>query len=472
MRKAYEMGFGKTASEYENVSLDIQGKIPLWIEGELIRNGPGTFRVGDEHYRHWFDGLAMLHKFSIKAGKVGYSNRFLGCKAYDQALQTGRIVFSEFATDPCDKLFHRLKTLFRPKLTDSAKVNVAYFDSRYLALGETPMQIEFDRKTLESCGVYQYDQNHMHVTTVHPYIDTRRGELYNLVIRFGRKSTYQLIRSTGKTSEPVARIKTTHPAYIHSFGTSPNYFILVEYPFRVYPLNILLSGKPFIENYRWQPERGTRFYVISRQNGKTVCHLETEPFFAFHHVNAFEKDDQLFIDLIKYPTAEIIESFYLDKIKSEKKPLPGGRLVRFSVDLLAGKLEQYELSDEDVELMRFDHERFNMSPDYNIVYSTGLDKKAGNSFYDQLTKINLSLHHSRIWHEKGCFPGEPVFVGKPGRTKEDQGVVMSVVLDENAGRSFLLILDAETFAELARVNAPHACLFGYHGEFFQDTEQL
>jgi beta,beta-carotene 9',10'-dioxygenase len=49
-----------------------------------------------------------------------------------------------------------------------------------------------------------------------------------------------------------------------------------------------------------------------------------------------------------------------------------------------------------------------------------------------------------------------------------EGGGLSVVLDENTGRSFLLILDANTFLEIARVDAPHAILFGYHGEFFQD----
>jgi beta,beta-carotene 9',10'-dioxygenase len=45
-------------------------------------------------------------------------------------------------------------------------------------------------------------------------------------------------------------------------------------------------------------------------------------------------------------------------------------------------------------------------------------------------------------------------------------VVLSVVLDADAGRSFLLVLDAGTFQELARAEAPHHVPFGFHGQFF------
>ena len=46
--------------------------------------------------------------------------------------------------------------------------------------------------------------------------------------------------------------------------------------------------------------------------------------------------------------------------------------------------------------------------------------------------------------------------------------MLSVVLDSAAERSFLLILDAESFEEVARAEAPHHIPFGFHGQFFRD----
>ena len=44
-------------------------------------------------------------------------------------------------------------------------------------------------------------------------------------------------------------------------------------------------------------------------------------------------------------------------------------------------------------------------------------------------------------------------------------MVLSVVLDSAAGRSFLLVLDAGSFEELARAEAPQRIPFGFHGDF-------
>ncbi|MDQ5832550.1 MAG: carotenoid oxygenase family protein, partial [Actinomycetota bacterium] len=47
------------------------------------------------------------------------------------------------------------------------------------------------------------------------------------------------------------------------------------------------------------------------------------------------------------------------------------------------------------------------------------------------------------------------------------GVVLSVVLDTAAARSFLLVLDAGSFEELARAEAPHHIPFGFHGQYMR-----
>jgi carotenoid cleavage dioxygenase-like enzyme len=69
------------------------------------------------------------------------------------------------------------------------------------------------------------------------------------------------------------------------------------------------------------------------------------------------------------------------------------------------------------------------------------------------------------WSVAGAYPGEPVFVPRPGGTDEDDGAVLSVVLDARAATSYLLVLDARTFEERARAIAPHHIPFGFHGMF-------
>ena len=54
---------------------------------------------------------------------------------------------------------------------------------------------------------------------------------------------------------------------------------------------------------------------------------------------------------------------------------------------------------------------------------------------------------------------------RAGAEDEDDGVLLSVVLDSRTERSFLLVLDARSLEELARAEVPHHIPFGFHGQF-------
>jgi len=467
MAKAFDIGFGQTKDEITIDDLSVKGTIPSWIEGDLIRNGPGTFKVGNEDFRHWFDGLAMLHRFSFRKGKVSYQNKFLECKAYNESIEKNKIVYSEFATNPDFSPLERVKSIFKSPMTDSAKVNIAQIGKKVLALSETPMQIEFDPKTLQTLGTFNYDSKvNRHVTTVHPHFDRFKNKSYNLTTRFNRISRYRILE-VEKSQQPklICSIPTEEISYMHSFGMSPNYFTITEFPFSVNPLKILLSGKPFIENYTWKPKKGTIFHVIDRNSRKLVAKIMAEPFFSFHHINSFEKEGLLYVDIAAYKDAEVVKAFYLDTIKENKSKLPLAEFRRYQINLSEKTINYKVIGEEIMELPRFNHSVYNMRDDYRYIYGVGVNKDKPQSFYNQLIKLDLKENKLKTWFEKGCYPGEAVFIGKPDEKAEDNGVILSVVLDEKNGTSFLLILDAADFKEIGRAEVPHPILFGYHGEY-------
>jgi beta,beta-carotene 9',10'-dioxygenase len=90
------------------------------------------------------------------------------------------------------------------------------------------------------------------------------------------------------------------------------------------------------------------------------------------------------------------------------------------------------------------------------------------NFIDNLVKLDLENNAISSWYEKGCYPGEPVFVATPEAANEDDGVILSVVLDAKKARSFLLILDASSFRDLARAEVSHHIPFGFHGNYFAE----
>jgi carotenoid cleavage dioxygenase-like enzyme len=72
LKNMSQLGFTNLEEEVMLDDLHVQGKIPEWLSGSLIRNGPAKFDLDKQSLKHWFDGLAMLHKFSFNAGKVTY----------------------------------------------------------------------------------------------------------------------------------------------------------------------------------------------------------------------------------------------------------------------------------------------------------------------------------------------------------------------------------------------------------------
>lgn len=475
---AYSSGFRSLNVEHEGLNLKVEGEIPDWLSGSLIRNGPAKFEVGDNRVNHWFDGLAMLHKFRFADGDVTYSNRFLRTRTFRKAVEEGTLA-NQFATS--GSYLKRLRSFFRQP-TDNANVHVTTLGGEYVALTETPRRVRIDPRTLSVQGHLHYDDDlNGHHVTAHPQHDHRRDETVGYMTEFGRLNQYHIYRIPDDRPERIliTSINVDRPAYLHSFALTPAYVVIIESPYVVNPLRFLLpGGGGFINQFRWCPERGTRCLVVKRTSGKLVSTLRTTPFFFFHTVNAFESDDAVVIDLITYDDATIIENLFLASLDrqptdidaSQDRKLPAGAaegvLTRVHIPLDGSDDIRRQSLYEGIELPRITPATRMHSHRYVYGQATGQEGRTG------LVKVDIEAISSRKWHEEGSYAGEPVFVADPesGSTlaDEDRGVVLALVLDAETERSLVLVLDGETFAERARAYLPHHVPFGFHGDFFPE----
>jgi beta,beta-carotene 9',10'-dioxygenase len=429
----YALGFASLDREVSKIPLAVEGAFPEWLGGSLIRTGPAKFEVRQQNYQHWFDGLAMLHCFDLRGGGVTYSNRFLRSESYCEAMAQGRIARGEFMTDPCRTLFGRVMSFFKPKPTDNGCISVSVLGGQLVALPETPLPVRFDARTLEKLGILDYHKSVQgQVSTAHPHHDGRRG--YSYVIHMGRKSTYRIFADEAGSQRVLCELPVGRPAYMHSFGMSQRFLVLAEFP---------------------------------------LARARASPCFAFHHVNAHETDGAVLVDLLAYRDASIIEQLRLDRLRSREPINVTAPLTRIRVPLggvkEAAEATQEVLCPSPIELPRINYGRC-AGRLYRYVWGTG--QTVPENFMDNITKIELGAQQraqTRTWHEDSCYPGEPVFVPRPGGTEEDDGVLLSVVLDPRKQRSFLLVLDAATLEERARAAVPHHIPFGFHGNHFADS---
>jgi carotenoid cleavage dioxygenase-like enzyme len=380
----------------------------------------------------------------------------------------GDLKFSEFATDPCKSIFKKIQSYVFPTLpnmTDNPKIHVAKINEKFMALGETPMMVEFDADTLKKTGVNEIiPGGFAYKTTAHPHFEN--GNAYNLVVKFGMNSFYRIYDMSKPGSKPLAQVPVKQPAYLHGFGMSKNYFIIAAGPLVVTPIELLFWKRPYIENHKWLPKEGTEFIVIDKRTGKLSARLHTEASFNFHHINAWEEGDDLVMDINAYDDASIVFKYYLKELENPELELPFGTVRRYRINLRSKKINYHKISEDCIELPRIDYHRYNTNGAYQNVYGVSIHPQKRKGFYNSLVKINTNTGQSVYWAEDDCYPGEPCFIPSPDSKSDEDGVLVSIVLDGKHENSFLLLLDATTMNEIARARVEHPVVYGFHGEYF------
>lgn len=458
-QNAFQQAVQSVDESPKRVALPIRGELPPWLTGMLLRNGPGRWDFEQQEVNHWFDGLSMLHSFDFADGGVNYSNRFVRSNAYRAATEDGKIGFSEFASDPCRTRFQRVQSIFRPTLTDNTNVNVHRFGDQFIAMSELPMAIEIDPNTLETLGVAF--KNPDMFASAHPQQDVPHDAMINLSCKLGARSWQSFFRLApqGKP-ERIARFNRRLPTYQHSFGISDRWLVFTEFPFVVDPIDILRTGRPFIENFEFRPARDTKITIVDRETGEIGGVWHAEPGFCFHHVNTFEEDGELFVDLCRYDDTSIVEQLYLKDLRAGEQ-VSAGYLHRYRLTPGRKRADEWRVSETPIELPRINYSA-NNGKAYRYAYGVSTTDQAS---LNRIVKVDTTTGEALTWGEGDLAVGEPVFVASPDKLSEDDGVLLSVVLDGDAGRSFLLVLDAEDLTEVARAEVSHRIPAGFHGNY-------
>jgi carotenoid cleavage dioxygenase-like enzyme len=461
------------ASAETSVTLDVEGELPPWLDGTFLRNGPGQFAVGGRALAHWFDGLALPRRYGFDpaAGTVDYRVRYLRSETYRGA-RTGRLVSDQFDTPAgfATGLRGRVARLTRPTLTDNASVSFARVGDRLAAVTETPRMVAIDPETLESGPTFEHDDGlDLTGSLGHVHHDPVRGETVNLGVRYGRKSEYVLTRRPdgARAREVVARVGVDRPSYVHSFALTPRYAVVTLSPFVTRPRDLLLADT-FLGAFSWRPERGTRLLVVDRETSD-VTRFQTDPFLVFHNAAAFADGDRVTLDLVAHPDHRAVTGLSLAALRSGTPGLPAGRLRRVRLDLADGSVASRTLHGGAVEFPTLDYGAAVREGPHRVVYLAATDPDPPIGLPTRVDRLDLATGDRRSWARPGTYPGEPLFVPRVPASDRDaeakSGVLLVELLNPDADRTALVVLDARTLDRLARVDLPHALPLGFHGQY-------
>lgn len=478
----------------------VEGRIPAWLNGTYLRNGPGMWEVGDHAFHHVFDGYGTLVRVSFQGsrGHATGAHRQIESDAYKAAMAQGRPdpvmrEWSQLCPSEPGSLVDRLRRVVGlatgAGTSDNANTAVLPLgDGRVVCLADvTKSSVLVDPQTLATVGKLRFtDSLWCPVQCVHPVVTTG-GEVLTLLPDFARRG-YMLARMSAGSNrrEVIGKVRcrggTTGPAWVHSFAVTDKFVVMPEMPIRYSVAHLLSAERTPLYIMDWLPDSGSYIHVICRSTGNTVASVEVPPFVAFHFINAYEENGDdggarpsaIIADCCEYyADPAIIQALDLHRLRSPEaaKDFPESRVARFRIPLdgsAMGELKTVLDPDEHgrgVELSTINPAY--VGKEYRYLYACTARRPC--NFFNALSKMDLLEKEAKSWHEEGTVPSEPFFVARPGATNEDDGVVISTVSTMD-GEGYVLLLDAATFEEIARLQLPYGIPFGFHGCWIPDNK--
>ncbi|KAM0053618.1 putative oxidoreductase [Helianthus debilis subsp. tardiflorus] len=463
--------------------LVVEGEIPQWLNGTYLRNGPGLWHIGDYNFRHLFDGYATIVRLQFENGRLVMAHRQIESDAYKAARKNNKLCYREFSEVPKHDNFLSyigdLANLFSgASLTDNANTGVVQLgDGRVVCLTETIKgSIVINPNNLETLGKFEYsDSLGTLVHSAHPIVTA--SEFLTLLPDLLNPG-YQVVRMEPGSNERkvIGRVDCRggpSPGWVHSFPVTEHYVVVPEMPLRYCAQNLLRAEPTPLYKFEWHPESKGYMHVMCKASGKLVASVEVPLFVTFHYINAYEDKDEdgrvtgVIVDCCEHnANPAILDKLRLQNLRSWSGDdvLPDARVGRFKIPLDGSPNgELVDALNPDEHGRGMDMCSINpayLGKKYRYAYACGAQRPC--NFPNTITKIDFEDKKAKSWYDEGSVPSEPFFVARPGATKEDDGVVISMVSDKN-GEGYALILDASSFEEIARAKFPYGLPYGLHG---------
>jgi all-trans-8'-apo-beta-carotenal 15,15'-oxygenase len=424
------------AREHPFTPLAVHGRLPDDLAGILYRNGPARFSTGTRP--HWFDGDGAVAAVRFADSGAQGAARLLHTPSLDGDAARARPRYGAFR-QPISHA-QRLRALAGGQaVRNVANINVLPWQGRLFALYEGTLPLEIDGDTLASLGETDLDGLVRGGWNAHPRRVASRHTVYQFGVRIARKV---MLDVCALPSQGPARHLVSLPLpgvmELHDFFATDNHLVFALAPLWCSALEMLRVGS-FVESLRWRPQEPTTLIVIPIDRPDRWQRIETEPFFFWHSVNAFERDGGriLVLDLVRYADFASTKE-PLDRLSDgEPPPRPQGALWRGTIDL-AGRTARWE-------------PRYESPCEFGVVHrdvqgrphrQAWLCAASGSEGLDAIACVTPEDGRARLLGlDAGCEVSEPAVVPRGAGGAEDNCYVLAQIADHRAGASFVGVWD-------------------------------
>ena len=478
-------GYRPVRSELSHAPITVTGQLPTDLEGVYLRNGTNV-QFDPTHIRlHAFAGAGMLHQVQIRDGAATYSNAYIRTPRFEIEHHAGREVYPDFsdiagggtaAIDKTALVTERVEKGLLPDLTTfeltPGSTSIRHHHGKLYCLQETGYAFVLDtdvsdgRLTIDGTGRIETWQGEWEGPfSAHPRVQPITGDVYNLSIQPSGAIIAGLIRRGQLVRQSTVNdASTDRMGWLHDFFLTENYLIFPDISVRLHPERLM---QPDGSVFRFNDTYPMRWGVLPRQfdESTVVRWFETDrPATVWHVINAWERhDEEGAAEIALYSPA--FPSYPAD-VPIHTPEEPPAQVWSWVLNL-----ETNEISSQTL-LIDHGYERPSLNLDYvgkPSRYCYLLDEHGDGYMGKGVLKYDLFEEAGAGYLDYGeMYGGEALFIPRPSSSAEDDGYLVDLLMDDHSAE--LIIIDARTMTELARLHLPQRVPFGVHACWLNPQE--
>lgn len=433
--------------------LAVEGALPAELRGTLYRNGPGLHGQFGQRYAHPFEGDGAVTAIRFDGtGAVGAA-RLVQSAGLVAERAAGRILYGTGVP-----WLRKMTNLVRGRQKNTANTSVVVWQGRLFALMEGGKPTELDPRDLTTRGETDLGGTVVSMFSAHPHRVAARRAIYNFGLEYGRQTrlhVYEL--PDAAPARHLAAIPLPFAPMLHDFIATPSHLVFFLSPVKVSVPRILFGVGDFSDYFRWRPELGTEVICVPIDAPDQPVRFTVDAFYQWHFANAHSYGTELVVDYVRYPSFDSFTE--IGDLTRAPTALDEGRPHRAVIDLAARTLVDHPLSDHSAEFPTVAPRVTGARHAYTYLAVDGL---AAVGKLDHATGALVA--HALPATQRAT---EPVFVPRPGGTREDDGWLLVLCHDGPSSRAFAAVYDAARVADgpLARAWFDHHVPITFHGVF-------
>jgi len=462
--------FAPARFDAQVLDCELRGSLPADLDGAFYR------MHADWLYPPKFTDEASLSAdgyisvFRFRSGVVDYRGRYVLTDRFGRQHAARHQLYGYYRNPYTDDPLVRDPA--NPGKRTSANTTPVILAGRLYATKEDGLPYRIDPNTLETLGQETFGGRWESQTfTAHPKLDPATGELVAFGYEAGGLASRQVFMGTfGKDGalRHTVRFEVPYATMLHDMAITRDHVILPGGSMVTDPQR-LAAGKI---HWGWDGSRGSFYGIIPRRGSAPIRWFRGPERSIVHTANAWSEGGKVHLDL---PLADGNTWPFFPDIHGARFRMHPNTLRRLTFDLdrdedVCG--EQVLFAQEITSFTRID-DRF-ATQAHRYVYVQFADR--GRPFRGQLPRDPRAQPNNSLarfdMHDRSMttfFAGEshvlqePCFVARAGSRAEGDGYLLATAHNLETMRCELVVVNAMTMQELARVILPFRNPAQVHG---------